>query len=70
MPATRIGIRAGGPDWTVGTYTTGWSTPAPTLVLAAAARADVQGGPWPTHPGFSQSHPSSSKPQSGLPTIP
>ena len=33
MPDTRIGTRAGGPDWTVGTYTTGRSTPAPTLFL-------------------------------------
>jgi hypothetical protein len=70
MPATRIGTRACGPDWIVGTYTTSQSTPAPTLVLAAAARADAQGGPGPTRPGTGQSHLSSSKPHSGLPTIP
>ncbi len=28
-----LGSRAGGPDWTAGTYTTGRSTPAPTLSL-------------------------------------
>jgi hypothetical protein len=72
MPATRIGTRAGGPGWTVETYTTGRSTPVPTLVLAAAARADVQGGPGPTRPGAGDGglHPSSSKPNSGLPAIP